>query len=172
MEAVGRFDVGRMVGILAESDTAYLESDRITGLGLRSRLLADLADAVAPGSSPSLLAIFALEGFREYEELNGVLEARKLLRSLATRLARALDGLGSCYRPRGDEFAALIDQPASVASVLEISVAALTEHDRYCPVAAVAGYSLVPSEASDPIEALALADRRLSANAPRRMPRR
>ncbi|HEY4347845.1 MAG TPA: GGDEF domain-containing protein [Gaiellaceae bacterium] len=149
-----------------------LVTDQVTGLNVRSKLLADLGEAVAPGSPPSLLALFALDGFKEYEELYGVLEARKLLRRLAGRLEGAVEGFGSCYRPRGDEFAVLVEQTPTVTEVLGASLAALSENHRYYHVVASGGHAALPAEATDPIDALMVADRRLSANAPRRGPRR
>ncbi len=61
----------------------------------------------------------------------------------------------------------LIDQPGNAGDVLRASVAALTETDRVYSVVASGGYAVVPTEAGDPIAALAVADRRLSASAPR-----
>jgi GGDEF domain-containing protein len=116
--------------------------------------------------------VFALDGFVEFEELYGVLEARKLLRRLSERLVEAVGGLGSCYRPRGDEFAVLIGSPAGASTVLKSAVSALTERERYYSIVASGGHVLLPSEADDPIEALVVADKRLSANAPRRAQRR
>src|SRR4051812_3462978 len=83
-----RIDVFFPVGVSA---------DPVTGLAVRTVLLNDLAEAVVPGSRPSLFAIFALDGFKEFEELYGVLEARKLLRRLSDRLLAVIDGLGTCY---------------------------------------------------------------------------
>ena len=140
-------------------------------LAVRTVLLNDLAEAVAPGSRPSLLVIFALDGFKDFEELNGVLEARKLLGRLSQRLLAVIDGLGTCYRPRGDEFAVLVTGPASASAILAESTAALTETDRFYSVVATAGHAVLPAEATEPIEALMVADRRLTANSPRRAPR-
>jgi GGDEF domain-containing protein len=147
----------------------HLAIDPVTGLGVRKTMLADLAEAVAPDCTPALLMVFAFDGFNEYEELHGVLEGRKLLRRLADRLKAVIDGTG--YRPRGDEFAALVPSPANAGDVLRASIAALSETDRYYSVIAAGGYAVVPMEATDPIAALGIADRRLSAAAPRRGPR-
>jgi GGDEF domain-containing protein len=72
--------------------------DPVTGLAVRSALLSDLAVAVQRGSRPSLFAIFALDGFKDFEELYGVLEARKPLRRLSERLVGVIDGLGQSRR--------------------------------------------------------------------------
>src|SRR5262249_18545642 len=68
-------------GVSAGAETASVV-DPVTGLAVRSALLADLSDAVVAGSRTSLLAVFALDGLKEFEELKGVLEGRKLLRRL------------------------------------------------------------------------------------------
>jgi GGDEF domain-containing protein len=159
------------VGASADALPVSLHADPVTGLTLRAALLNDLAEAVAPGSRPSLFAIFALDGFKEFEELYGVLEARKLLRRLSDQLRAVIDGLGTGYRPRGDEFAVLVRGPASASAVLADSIAALTETERYYAVHASGGHVVLPAEAAEPIEALMIADRRLNANAPRRQPR-
>jgi GGDEF domain-containing protein len=159
------------VGSYVESEVIHL-ADPVTGLGVRGKLFADLTEAVAPESPSSLLALFALDGFKEFEELYGVLDARKLLRRLADRLGEALHGIGSAYRPRGDEFAILVEEPGKVTELLALAIAALSENHRYYHVVAAAGHAVLPTEASDAIEALTVADRRLSANAPRRGTRR
>ncbi|HEX4518816.1 MAG TPA: diguanylate cyclase [Gaiellaceae bacterium] len=159
------------MGADTQTDPGRLEIDQVTGLADRKAMLADLTEAVVPDCPPALLMVFAFDGFNEYEELHGVLEGRKLLRRLADRLGAVLDGIGTGYRPRGDEFAALVPQPSNAGDVLRASIAALTERDRYYSVIAAGGYAVVPIEATDPIAALAIADRRLSANAPRRGPR-
>jgi len=171
MARAARRDVAFEVGVSPESTDGVLTVDPVTGLAVRTTLLADLAEAVAPGSRPSLFAVFALDGFKEFEELYGVLEARKLLRRLADRLAAVIDGIGSCYRPRGDEFAVLVRGRVSASAVLADSVAALTEAERFYSVVATGGHAVLPAEADAPIEALMVADRRLSANSPKRAPR-
>jgi GGDEF domain-containing protein len=157
------------VGATAEKASAV---DPITGLAARSALLADLADAVTPGSRTSLLAVFALDGLREFEELHGVIEGRKLLRRLSERLSAAVEGVGTGYHPRNDEFAILVTGKVSASAILAESVAALSEADRYYSVVATVGHAVLPAEASEPIEALIVADKRLTNSSPRRAPRR
>src|SRR3954462_7988591 len=92
-------DVLFLVGVPAETQPLSLLGDPLTGLVGRTALLSDLAAAVQPGSRPSLFAVFALDGLKDFEELYGVLEARKLLQRLSERLLRVIDGLGTGYRP-------------------------------------------------------------------------
>ena len=65
-------------------------------------------------------------------------------------MSAVLEGVGTGYRPRGDEFAVLIDQPANAGDVLRASVAALSESDRYYSVVASGGYAVIPTEATGP----------------------
>ena len=156
-------------GILARED---LLSDPLTGFGTRSKLLHDLEQAVQPESDPTLLVIFCLEGFEEYTDLLGRLESQSLLLRLAGRLATSLAPSAVCYRPRADEFAALVHTPiANVKPVLDNAILALREKGGIVAVSAAFGAAMLPDEASDAIGALTIADQRLSSNAPRRRPR-
>ena len=115
--------------------------------------------------------MFSLDGFDEYEALFGRLASRTLIVKLAARLSEALAPHGACYRPRRDEFAAVIEATAETASpMLEAAVAGLRE--RATPVAVVSAWGLaaLPGEAEDPLSAFALADSRLAAG-PARRPR-
>jgi GGDEF domain-containing protein len=163
------------MGIHAESAalvTDGLLTDSLTGFGTRTKLLRDLAVAVKPASPPTLLVVFALDGLDEYTELLGRLESQTLIVRLASRLAGALEPAGYCYRPRGPEFAALVHTPiATVKPYLDAAVLALRERSGRVPVMATFGAAMLPDEASDPLEALRIADERLSSNAPRRKPR-
>ena len=143
--------------------------DPLTGLGTRQTLLAELAAAVEGKDGPVLLVVFGLEGVDEYETLFGTLAGRALLVKLAARLADALGAASRCYRPRQDEFAALVPTPiAGVTEVLDRAAAALRERTASVAVSAAWGAAMLPDEADDPIAALTVADTRLASNAPRR----
>jgi GGDEF domain-containing protein len=143
--------------------------DPLTGFGTRNALLADLAAVVEGQHGPSLLVVFGLEGFDEYVTLFGSLAGRALLVKLGARLAEALGSESSCYRPREDEFAALVPTPIeAVAGVLDRALAALRERAAPVAVSAAWGAAMLPEEADDAIAALKLADTRLASNAPRR----
>lgn len=148
-------------------------SDPLTGFGTRHALLEDLTELVRDDAPPSVVAIFALEGLGEYGAFHGELARERVVARLARRLAAKLGPPGSCYRPRNDEFIALIAAPlADVIPLLDASAATLRERDRYITITASFGAALLPDEASEPIEALRIADERLSSNSPRRRPRR
>jgi GGDEF domain-containing protein len=143
--------------------------DSLTGFGTRQALIAELEEAVQPESRPELLVVFSLEGFDEYVGLFGSLAGRTLLVKLATRLQEALAPRGRCFRPRYDEFAALIETSIDGAKpLLDAAVAALRERATSVAVTAAWGAALLPTEAGDPIGALRIADERLASNAPRR----
>ena len=142
--------------------------DSLTGFGTRHALIAALDTAIGAADT-SLLVIFSLDGFDEYGSLFGQLAGRTLLVKLAARLSEALGPDARCYRPRRDEFAAIVPTGIDGATgVLDAAVAALRE--RAAPVAVVAswGAAMLPAEATDAVAALALADERLASNAPRR----
>jgi GGDEF domain-containing protein len=143
--------------------------DPLTGFGTRHALLAEIGGAVAGDRGPTLLVVFGLEGFEEYVALFGSLAGRTLLVKLASRLAAALGSGATCFRPRKDEFAALVRTPIDgVAEVLDHAVSALRERAASVAVSAAWGAAMLPEEAADPVAALALADTRLASNAPRR----
>jgi GGDEF domain-containing protein len=143
--------------------------DPLTGFGTRQALVAELGAAVEPGSEPTLLVVFGLDGFHDYVTLFGSLAGRTLVVKLASRLADALGPAAVCYRPRQDEFAALVPTPiAAVAEVLDAAVAALRERAASVAVTAAWGAAMLPEEAADPAAALQLADERLASNTPRR----
>lgn len=143
------------------------------GVGSREQFLDDVAAAVASDRSTSLLAIFALEGLRDYNERYGGLAREELLTHLAARMTKALTGKGRCYQPRTDEFAVLIEaRIADALPLLRPLATLLCHHDRYAPVTVAFGATVLPDEAREAVEALKLADRRLTSNAPRRKPRR
>ena len=143
--------------------------DPLTGFGTRQALLAELEGVVGEGRSPTLLVLFGLDGFDEYVSLFGTLAGRTLIVKLAARLADALGSGASCYRPRQDEFAALVPTPIErVAEILDGAVAALRERAASVAVSTAWGAAMLPDEAGSPAEALMLADSRLASNAPRR----
>jgi GGDEF domain-containing protein len=161
----------RLAPLVSPVDQDY--ADPLTGFGTRAALLEDLADVVCDGAPPSVVAIFALEGLGEYGAFHGELARERVVSNLARRLAAKLGPPGSCYRPRNDEFIALISAPlAEAIPLLDACAAALRERDRYVTITASFGAALLPDEADEPVEALRIADERLSSNSPRRRPRR
>jgi len=146
-----------------------LPIDPLTGFGTREALLDALEQAVAPDAAPCLLVVFGLDGFDEYAALFGRLAGRTLLVKLAARLRQTLSPHGICFRPRADEFAALVEISIDGASpLLDAAVGALRERATSVAVTAAWGAAMLPDEAHDPLGALTLADERLASNTPRR----
>jgi GGDEF domain-containing protein len=75
-------------------------TDALTGLGNRRGLMADLRDA----SGEVMLALFDLDGFKNYNDSFGHGAGDALLARLGERLAETMDGVGAGYRMGGDEF--------------------------------------------------------------------
>jgi GGDEF domain-containing protein len=147
-------------------------TDPLTGLGNRRRLLADLDGAEDPNSPSRTLAIFYVGGFTRYVELYGRLEGEALLVRLAELLPATLEHAGSCYRPRDDEFAALIQGPPATAEpLLTAAAASLTARFEHFEVTLSFGAAVMPDEAGEPVEAMTLADTRLFLRAQDRRPR-
>jgi GGDEF domain-containing protein len=147
-------------------------TDPLTGLGNRRRLMADLGCGDDPNGPSRTLAIFYLGGFTRYVELYGRLEGEALLIRLAELLPGTLEHAGSCYRPRDDEFAALIEgPPATTEPLLTAAAAALGARFEHFDVTFAFGAAVMPDEAGEPVEALTLADTRLFLHARDRRPR-
>lgn len=142
-------------------------------VGTRQELLAHLAAAVRGDAELSLLAIFALEGLRDFDSLHGGSARAELVEQLGSRLARTIGRKGRCFQPRADEFAVVIATTiADALPLLRPIATVLCHHDRHAPISVAFGAAVLPDEADDPVAALRIADRRLASNAPRRKPRR
>jgi GGDEF domain-containing protein len=156
-----------LVAIHTGAETGNVQdSDPPPGFGTRPTLMADLAVALRPDSPTRMLAIFALGGFSEYADLYGRLVGQDLLARIGDRLAEAIDKPASFYRPRDTEFGAILDAPlATVDRFLTATAAALTEQFAQYNLRLAFGAVMLPAEASDPVEAMSLADERLALNA-------
>jgi diguanylate cyclase (GGDEF)-like protein len=135
-------------------------TDVLTGIGNRRRLLADL-DAALTAGSPTVLALFDLDGFKAYNDSFGHPAGDALLRKLAANLSAAVDGRGAAYRMGGDEFCILAGADAEV--VVRDAAAALNEHGDAFTIGVSSGSIAIPGEASTSEEALRGADRRMYA---------
>jgi diguanylate cyclase (GGDEF)-like protein len=139
------------------------DTDPLTGLRNRRRLLEDLERRTARASSaPAVLALFDLNGFKNYNDTFGHLAGDALLRRLSGRLQTAVASSGCAYRLGGDEFCVLAD--AENADELQRAAqAALREQGEGFDVTAAYGAVAIPSEAVTATEALRLADQRMYA---------
>jgi diguanylate cyclase (GGDEF)-like protein len=142
-------------------------TDPLTGLGNRRRLTGDLATAVADAEPrrPSVLLLFDLDGFKNYNDTFGHLAGDELLTRLGGRLRQAVDGAGRAYRLGGDEFCAHLKlDGADLDALIGGVAAALTEVGTDYAIEASLGIVLLPQEADSAPHALRLADERMYVN--------
>jgi GGDEF domain-containing protein len=160
------------MNVSAEQAQLLPRAQQPPGMRSRNELLADLERAADGSDAPKRLVILGLDGFREFVETHGRLEGDELLFELSGRLEQVATSTGTCYWPRHDEFAFLCDADLpELDPLLDRAVASLSERSSQRPIVAALGAALVPAEAASPIEALRLADGRLSAVQPERRTR-
>lgn len=139
------------------------QSDPVTGLGNRRRLMVDLEDAIESGR-PHVFALFDIDGFKAYNDNFGHPAGDALLGRLGKNLAASVRPAGSAYRLGGDEFCVLSHiEGASGDGVVALGSAALSEAGKGFTSSSSNGSVLIPEEADDPSTALLLADRRMYA---------
>ena len=142
-------------------------TDALTGLGNRRKLSVDLAARLqnAAEGRPSLLLLFDLDGFKDYNDTFGHLAGDALLARLGGKLQRAVAGFGDAYRLGGDEFCAHLDLDGQDSETLILrAAAALQESGVEFSIRASLGVVLLPHEADSADHALQLADERMYAN--------
>jgi diguanylate cyclase (GGDEF)-like protein len=141
-------------------------TDPLTGLSNRRALLDDLDRAChAQDARPAALIVFDLNGFKHYNDSFGHPAGDALLVRIGHRLRDAEHG-GTAYRLGGDEFCvlALLESGDAAAPVVEVALAALSEHGEGFSITSAHGYAIVPQETDDPGEAMRIADRRMYAH--------
>jgi two-component system, cell cycle response regulator len=156
-------------------------TDALTGLGNRRALSVAIEDLlpesyVAEGAEsaerlagetdfpPLVLALFDLDGFKHYNDTFGHPAGDALLVRLGRNLAACLERRGRAFRMGGDEFCVLIEPGADEPEQLVHSAAAaLSESGDGFTIGCSFGSILLPEEASDPAEALRIADQRMYA---------
>jgi diguanylate cyclase (GGDEF)-like protein len=139
------------------------ETDGLTGLPNRRRLIADLDRRIPrAGEGAAVLMLFDLNGFKDYNDAFGHLAGDALLARLGHALSTALGARGIAYRLGGDEFCVLCGAHDRVA-IERDALEALSESGEGFDVTASHGVVALPDEAADTIEALRLADQRMYA---------
>jgi two-component system cell cycle response regulator len=154
---------GETLRMTAEATRAAL-TDALTGLGNRRALLADLeAELAGPDpDDPTVLVLFDLDGFKDYNDAFGHPAGDALLVRLGHRLREATAAYGSAYRLGGDEFCVLFRHCGDGhAKQVQAALTALTDHGEGFHVTSSHGTVVLPAEASDTERALQLADGRL-----------
>lgn len=146
-------------------------TDSLTGLGNRRALEEDLAamDPFHDSSPEALLAIFDLNGFKQYNDSFGHSAGDALLTRLGGRLAHAVRLSGSAYRMGGDEFCLLARcDPVVAGQLLADAASALTEQGEGWSIGCSRGAARMPAEARTASEALRTADGRMYQDKARR----
>ncbi len=139
-------------------------TDQLTAMPNRRQLFLDLertcADATA--DEPALLLLFDLNGFKAYNDKYGHAAGDMLLRRLGERLSEVVAPSGGAYRLGGDEFCALVRAPREeLAAVTDAALDALRERGEGFETSASCGVAVVPHDASDPDEAIKIADQKM-----------
>ena len=140
-------------------------TDALTGLGNRRQLVADLERRLhAESVRPTLLMLFDLDGFKSYNDTFGHPAGDALLERLGGKLASVPGSDGAVYRLGGDEFCLMTHVAEGEAEeLIDRACAALTEHGEGFEIETSFGAIVLPDEATDPAQALQLADERLYA---------
>jgi diguanylate cyclase (GGDEF)-like protein len=152
---------------LAATSHEEARTDSLTGLPNRRALVDDLDAelARAGGKRTVMIALFDLDGFKQYNDTFGHPAGDALLARLGERLGAAVEGIGTAYRMGGDEFCVLAAVDADRAvTIVELAAAALSDAGDAFAVRCSHGMALVPAEAFSPAEALRLADQRMYAH--------
>jgi diguanylate cyclase (GGDEF)-like protein len=143
-------------------------TDDLTGLPNRRCFQSLLADGIIVAKEtgePFALGLIDLDGFKPINDAHGHPAGDDILRQVANRLAKAMDGRGSAARIGGDEFAILCNgvgaRDEAVALGQEIKAIFATPFD-VSPLGArltcACGFALFPSTATEPDELVRLAD--------------
>jgi diguanylate cyclase (GGDEF)-like protein len=142
-------------------------TDALTGLGNRRALVNDLEVQLprADEKRQLMLALFDLDGFKQYNDSFGHPAGDALLVRLAERLKAATGELGGAYRMGGDEFCLLVPaEPDGGDELVLLAAEALTEAGEAFDIGCSYGLARIPTEAASPQEALRLADQRMYAH--------
>ena len=132
-------------------------------IGTREELMVNLKAAVRHDEPTRLLVVFRLGGYEEFVGRYGYGATDALMTHVASRLPDASGPSSFYYRPRKSEICAIIaGRVEGVEGAL--AAAARDVHETLKPSGISLGFgtAVVPQEASDAIDALALADSRLT----------
>jgi diguanylate cyclase (GGDEF)-like protein len=140
------------------------QTDPLTRLGNRRKLATELRDKLhnLTRSSPVVLMLFDLDGFKRYNDTFGHVAGDALLARLGNKLRGAVMPYGDAYRLGGDEFCVLLPaQPDELHESVAAVAGALEEHGETFAISASCGAVLLPHEATTADYALQLADKRM-----------
>ncbi|MGZ4174664.1 MAG: bifunctional diguanylate cyclase/phosphohydrolase [Solirubrobacteraceae bacterium] len=139
-------------------------TDPLTGLGNRRQLMGDVERLIEQGR-PAALAIFDLDGFKEYNDRFGHPAGDALLVRLTAALAATVEATATAYRLGGDEFCVLADAVSrqQLDPLLTTWTGCFSERGEGFSITASSGAALIPEEADNVSAALRLCDRRMYA---------
>jgi diguanylate cyclase (GGDEF)-like protein len=152
-------------GLLVDSQEQAL-TDALTGLSNRRALMSDLAREIATARPDRevMLALFDLDGFKQYNDALGHPAGDALLTRLSARVSSTMEGMASAYRLGGDEFCILARVgPEGSEAIARLAASALSEDGAAPAISCSYGLALVPSETHSSEGAFKLADSRLYA---------
>jgi two-component system cell cycle response regulator len=146
-------------------------TDSLTGLGNHRGLVRDLEHALEADGTRTLLALFDLNGFKQYNDTFGHPVGDELLARIGARLAHFIEGLGTAYRMGGDEFCILLEHRGEPSEFFVTGAERALRHrgDGFS-ISAACGTVILPDEASTVTEALRVADERMYAQKQRGRP--
>jgi diguanylate cyclase (GGDEF)-like protein/putative nucleotidyltransferase with HDIG domain len=139
-------------------------TDPLTSLPNRRALMSDLETQTAEmgDQHPLILALFDLNGFKQYNDTFGHPAGDALLVRLGDRLQRTLEGSATAYRMGGDEFCVLAAADTNAgAAIARRAAIALSEKGEAFAIDCSYGIASLPREASLASDALRLADQRM-----------
>ena len=149
---------------LLETSRRDAETDALTGLANRRRLLLDL-EARTEAGVPTLLLLYDLDGFKSYNDAFGHPAGDALLHRLALRLSVAAEPYGRAYRMGGDEFCVIAEgNTFDRGRIVSETLRALRDSGEGFEVGTAYGGAVLPDEATDLSEAMRIADTRLYGN--------
>ncbi|HEX7255069.1 MAG TPA: HD domain-containing phosphohydrolase [Gaiellaceae bacterium] len=149
---------------LLETSRRDAETDALTGLANRRRLLLDLENRIA-NRVPTILLLFDLDGFKSYNDAFGHPAGDALLHRLAMRLGVAAEPYGLAYRMGGDEFCVIADGGSlDRGQIISAALRALRDEGEGFAISSAYGAAILPEEATELSEALRIADTRLYGN--------
>jgi diguanylate cyclase (GGDEF)-like protein len=166
-----RFAIAEMQRVAEEAREAAMTialTDDLTGLPNRrcfQSLLADRIIVAKETGKPFALGLIDLDGFKPINDAHGHPAGDQILRQVADRLAKAMNGRGSAARIGGDEFAVLCDgigardeADALGEEIQTIFATAFDAPSLGIRLTCACGFALFPSSAADPDELVRLAD--------------
>ena len=155
--------VGENERLLAAS-REEANTDVLTGLANRRALMRDLELRAADirDGEKLVLAIYDLDGFKQYNDSFGHPAGDALLVRFADHLQRAVGASATAYRMGGDEFCVLgLTRGTEGAAIARRGATALNEKGEAFSISCSYGVAHLPHEASTVEEALRVADQRM-----------